>query len=198
MSIEAAQFESTVASIGDRVVQAQIEGPFIPIGNRQAGFVAQGVYRCSGDDCWIAISVPDQTTLDAFCAATGLDAALATDHDAFDLAITEFTTMRSADELAEQLQAVGVPAAIVAKAADVLADAHLASIDNWTTVDQPEVGDFIAPVAPISLSATPVKRPAAAPTLGQHNHQVLAQAGFTPSEISELDATNIIVTEPPS
>ncbi len=196
-TIEAAQFESTVAAIGDRVIEAQVDGPFKAQGNRRAGFVGQGIYRCAGDDSWIAISIPDESTLAAFCGVTSIDPATARNHESFDAAVTMFTTTRSASQLAEDLQQARVPAGIVAKAPDLMADPHLASINNWVTVDQPDVGDFTAPVTPINLSVSPLRPPTPAPTLGQHNRQVLEAAGFSATEIDDLTARNTIVDAPP-
>ena len=78
-----------------------------------------------------------------------------------------------------------------------MADVHLADRGVWVTVDQPDVGPFTAPVTPIVLSHTPARVRAPAPTLGQHNHEVLADHGFSASEIAELAADGIIVDRPP-
>lgn len=198
LTIEAAQFESTVAAIGDRVLEAQVDGPYVPDGNREAGFVAQGVYRCSGHDSWIAISAPDATTFAALAKHLALDESLATNHDALDVAISGVTINRDAADLAIALQAVGVPAGIVAKSPDIMADPHLRSRAAWVTVDQPDIGDFTAPITPVTLSATPPLLPRPAPTLGEHNYDVLRAAGFTSDEIRALGAQGTLVTEPPS
>ena len=198
VTIEAAQFESTVAAIGDRVVEAQVDGLFQPCGNRDPRYLFQGVYRCTGDDNWIALSVLDEGMLSALFELFELDLSLASDHDQFDCAFTAVAAERDADQLAVVLQAVGVPAAKVAKAPDLASDSHLQSRNAWATVDQPEIGPFTTPVTPIGLSATPLLDLGPAPTLGQHNQQTLHAAGFSPSEISELVESGIVVTEPPS
>lgn len=198
LTIEGAQFESTVAAIGDRIVEAQVDGPYVPDGNRDSGFVAQGVYRCRGEDEWIAISVPDADTLGALAATIEIDAELAADHDAFDRAVTAITVDLDAAELTSTLQAAGVPAGKVAKGSDVMTDPHLESRDNWETMDQPDVGTFTAPVTPIALSATPLRRPTPAPLLGEHNTEVLQAAGFTSDEIAHLTAEGVLVTKPPA
>jgi crotonobetainyl-CoA:carnitine CoA-transferase CaiB-like acyl-CoA transferase len=199
VTIEAAQFESTVAAIGDRVLQAQVDGPFRPNGNRDNRYLAQGVYRCVGDDEWIALSVIDQTALESLCEMCGLDLDPDTtfDHDAFDLAVSAATANRDAVVLAAALQAVGIAASKVAKAPDLVQDPHLRSRSSWGTVNQPEIGPFTALVTPITMSATPIRSLEPAPTLGEHNQQVLTTAGFSPDEIAALAADRIIVTEPP-
>lgn len=198
LTIEGAQFESTVAAVGDRIVEAQLDGDFVPQGNRDAAYLAQGVYRCRGEDEWIAISIPDAEVLAAFVEVLAMDAPEVEDHDSFDEAVSTITLDHDATELAATLQAAGIPAGKVAKAPDVMADPHLHSRDNWETVDQPDVGDFIAPITPIALSATPLRRPTAAPLLGEHNHQVLHDAGFSDDEVDELSDTGALVTQPPA
>lgn len=198
VTIEAAQLESTVAAVGDRVVQAQSDRPYHPDGNREPTYAAQGIYRCSGDDEWIAISLPESAHVVAMASALGLDLDAIEDHDAIDRRIESATISWRANDLAELLQASGVPAAPVYKAPDVAADDHLASRDFWVTVDQPDVGLFTAPVSPVGLSVTPARITAPAPTLGQHNHLVLLAAGLTQNEIDTLEATGVVTNKPPS
>lgn len=215
VTIEGAQFESTVAAIGDQIVRAQIDGPFVPVGNRNAEYVAQGVYPCAGDDRWIAISMPDRPTFDAACDVLGLPTGAAAgaaggdaepggpehdrfDHDTFDAAVASLTGACDADDLAVRLQAAGVPAAAVTTAPDLLADAHFRSVDAWLTVEQPQVGTFTTAATPLWLSATPPRRPTPAPLLGEHNRQVLAAAGFSADEITSLASDGVLVDRPPA
>jgi len=198
VTIEAAQFESTIAAIGDRVVEAQRDGTRVATGNREAAVLAQGIYRCAGNDEWIAISIPDEPTLLRLAHIASFDPAIAADHDALDSAVTSFTGTGDAHEVAQQLQTEGIPAAKVAKAPDLLADPHLRSINNWVTIEQPDIGEFVAGVTPISLSATPVRPPRPAPTMGEHNRAVLERAGIDRAEIAALAADSVIAIEPPS
>ena len=195
VTIEAAQFESTVAAIGDQIVTAQ-QSP----GTAHAQVIHEGVYRCLGDDEWIAVSVPDEATLQALCISAGIapDPNESFDAEIFDQALSATTASRDASELSEQLQSAGVPAAKVAKAPDLVADPHLASRSAWVTVDQPDVGAFTSPITPISLSTTMPRRPRPAPTLGEHNHATLLAAGFATDEIAALETNGIIVTQPPN
>lgn len=194
VTIEAAQFESTLAAVGDQILQAQVDGPFVPIGNGDERFLAQGVYQCIGADAWIAISVPDDATLTALTPL--LDDAAAGPSD-LDRQLTDLAARSDAAELASQLQQVGVPAAPVTTSQMVMADPHLDARGAWVTVDQPDVGSFTAPPTPISLSQTAVDVAGPAPTLGQHNDQVLAANGFGPDEIATLTNDGIVVTRPP-
>jgi len=198
LTIEAAQFESTVAAIGEHVVAAQLDAT-PDLGNRSSSVFAQGVYRCLGDDAWIAITLHERHELTLLIAELDLDQTLATsfDHDQFDQAVGRATGLEHAHALAARLQTVGVVAGVVVTAPDLLADPHLASRSSWITIDQPDLGPLTAAVTPIGLSATPCRLPTAAPTLGQDNVQVLTAAGFTQMEIETLIESGVVVHQPP-
>jgi len=201
LTIEAAQFESTVAAIGDQIVEAQLVGPAVPNGNRQAGFVAQGVYRCrdnasTSGDAWIAVSVPDADALAALSTVIGAELS-GDDHDQLDEIVSSWASERDAMDLAHELQAAGIAAGPILIAPSLLADPHLAARNAWVTVDQPDVGVFTAPLTPIRLSHSSITVRAPAPTFGQHNHQVLAAAGFATEEIASLFEQGVIVDAPP-
>lgn len=197
ITIEAAQFESILAAIGDRVLEAQVDGVWVPDGNRDPGFVVQGIYRCAGDDEWIAISAPDAATWESLAKLTGLAPTAIDDHDQLDKMLGVFTARHEANELADRMQMAGIPAGAVHKASALLADHHLRARGAFVTVDQPDIGPFTAPHTPIGLSATPVDVRRPAPTLGEHNVEVLTEAGFSTAEITELATARVIATEPP-
>lgn len=198
-TIELAQIESMIAVLGDRVAEAQMSGTAVPSGNRDDAMRAQGVYRCAGDDSWVAVSVVDQAAWSALSTHAGLAPGLIDDHDAFDAAFGTWVADREAGDVAAELQSIGVAAAPVNDAPAVMADPHLAARGLFVTIDQPEVGPFTVPVTPIHLSHTPpvVRRPA--PRLGEHNAEVLGgMAGFSADRVSALHASGVIVDEPPN
>ena len=186
MTIECAQFESMVSAVGGEIAAAQLPAIEATHGSERSAPVLEGVYRCRGDDDWVAISITDRAMYDALVDHLGADGE----------SIASFTALHDAATLAERLQAVGVAAARVAKAPDLVADAHLRSRSGWIHVDQPHVGDFVAASLPIILTKTPAKYPTPAPTLGQHNTEVLTSAGLTTDEIQGLAEASVIVTEP--
>jgi benzylsuccinate CoA-transferase BbsF subunit len=197
-TIETPQFELTIATIGDRVLAAQVEGNPPPPGNREPGYLAQGVYPCAGDDRWIAVSVTSEAAWAALAELAGLDPALIGDHDALDSALAEWTGSFEHRHLMRRLQDAGIPAGAVLDAAGVLGDPHLLARQAFVTVDQPEIGALVTPLTPIRLPLTPAAVRAPAPALGQHNDEVLmADAGLDHDAIAELQAAGIVANEPP-
>ncbi len=208
VTLESAQMEATIAVIGDRLVEAQAEGDPPSPGNREPSYLAQGVYPCAGDDRWIAISVVDVDSWHALRDLAGLDADLLydddridhdrLDHDRFDVAMAEWTAAGDQHQLAIDLQRVGVAAAAVLDAGGVMADPHLDARHAFAELEQPEVGRFTTPLTPASLSLTPavIRRPA--PTLGQHNREVLkSDVGIDDERLASLAEAGVIATEPP-
>jgi len=189
-TIEAAQFESTIAAIGDRILQAQLGDPFDPSATPD-GVLAQGVFRCEGDDAWIAITIAGPDGAAELRRLAGHD-----DTVELTTVMAALTSDREAEELARELQDRGIAAAPVRKAPAVLDDEHLAAQHAWVTVDQPDIGPFTAPVAPIDLSSAVVAVRAPAPTLGQHNREILVAAGFADAEIRALEADDVIADRP--
>lgn len=197
VTIEAAQLEATVAAIGDRVLEAQTSGVERPNGNRRSS-VAQNVYRCAGDDEWIAISALSEACLTTLASVVGLEEVDPVDPATLDRALARYALARNGERFAAHLQALAIPAAVVRKAPAIVEDEHLRARNAWVTVDQPDVGAFTAPVSPVGLAASPARVGGPAPTLGEHNIEVLAASGFSTAEIATLAADGTIVDQPPA
>ncbi|MGE0727179.1 MAG: CaiB/BaiF CoA transferase family protein [Acidimicrobiia bacterium] len=139
--IELAQAENLVHHLGDHVVEASLSGVARErLGNRHVAFAPQGVYRCAGDNRWVAITVDGDRAWAGLCRAMG-DAAvgwaagaeLATAdgrrarHDELDVGIGRWTAGLDRFEVARRCQAHGVAAGPVLEEGDVVADPHLAA-----------------------------------------------------------------------
>ncbi|MEM7324047.1 MAG: CoA transferase [Actinomycetota bacterium] len=209
-TLELAQLEATVAMTGHAVADRQLSGVEPkPIGNRHRRFVPQGVYRCTGTDRWLALSVVDDRSWAALCAAAPFDPAWRdwtepdrrTAEDMIDTAIEAWTSTRDPDEVAMQLQSVGVPAAAVADAPAVMADRHHRARGFFVELHHPLAGTHPWPTLPIRLSDTPAtyRRPGA--NLNQHGREILGElgeaAGYSPEAVAALFDAGIITDRPP-
>ncbi len=207
--IDLSQREVTTSTIGDTIMDYTMNRRiWKPNGNRHPTFAPQGVYRCTGDDMWIAISVRSDREWAALAGAMG-QPGLAADarlvdangrrehHDEIDAAIGAWTEGRDAFETMETLQAAGVAAGVAVKGDQLLEDRHLQARGFWETVDHPEAGTFPHLSRPFKFSKTPGSTRTPAPLLGQHTEQVLRDvAGMTDEEIRELDEAGVTSNDP--
>jgi crotonobetainyl-CoA:carnitine CoA-transferase CaiB-like acyl-CoA transferase len=177
-------------------------------GNRSIDAAPQGVYPTADDDKWVVLSVASDDQWVGLRAAMGhpdwaADPALATlagrqaAHDDLD---DRLSTWLSA---LPQLAAVDLLAANGVAAAPTLDSRglnHLPQLEarGWLeAMEHPVAGVVRYESLPMAFSAMPrpiYRRPA--PTLGQHNDEVLAELGLSPAEIERLAADRLVGTRP--
>lgn len=137
-TIDLSMYEVVVHLQGDAVLSAAHVGAAPPRrGNRDPRHAPQGVYRCAGDDEWLALSVQTdeqwralRTLIDAETLAdSALDCAEGrqAQHDRLDAAISAWTAGQEKGEAATRLQAAGVPAGQVQRPRDLPPDEQLLS-----------------------------------------------------------------------
>ncbi len=206
-TVEVAQFETAVSMIADRVVQAQLDDadPAI-IGNRHPVHAPQGVYRCEGEDRWVAVSVPDDGAWRALCAVLGAPDEWAAwpvaerrrRHDDIDAALTAWTAVRRSTEAAAALQTAGVPAGHVADARDLVEDPQLAARGFFAVLDHPSTGPLAwhrLPIRSATLATAPRR---SAPLMGEGNRALLAGwAGLSEERIGALVEGGVLGDLPP-
>lgn len=207
-TVEVAQIEATVAMVGHALVSHQLGQPVTPHGNRSDSLVPQGVYRCAGQDRWLALSVIDDEGWAGLCAAVGFGAAWAgwpverrrQAHRDIDEAIARWAAPLDRAEAVDRLLAAGPGLAVapVADAADVLADPQLAAQDFFVELDHPEAGRHRWPKLPIELSATPATYRRPGPLLNQHGREILTSiVGMTEEGVAEAQRRGVVTDRPP-
>lgn len=86
-----------------------------------------------------------------------------------------------------------IPCAPVRNFDEVLDDAQLNSRDYFQELPHPEAGPLRYPGPPYRLSATPCRNVRPAPTLGQHNLEILCgELGFDPIELPQMAKAGVI------
>jgi crotonobetainyl-CoA:carnitine CoA-transferase CaiB-like acyl-CoA transferase len=169
-------------------------------GNRGPGASPQGVYRCAGDDQWVAIAVLSDEAWPALANLIGPSelVADATLHDEagrrrqadeLDKLIADWTSQRSVADAVTRLREHGIGAAPVVPASELLDDEHLAARGFWELVDHPVAGSFKTTGLPFTFASRPrrwISTPA--PLYGQHTREVLTDVlGKSPEDIAALE-----------
>jgi len=162
-----------------------------------------GVFPCMGEDNWIVIEARDETEWQALktCAAPTLDAfdnidQCRAESDEINKVLSTWTRDQDASTLMHALQENGVPAASTLSASDLINHPQLEARDYWQWRDRAVVGNQPNPSPPYR-GDSPLSIDTPAPTLGQHNTEVLSGIlGLTQDELGDLEAAGIIGTRP--
>ncbi len=100
---------------------------------------------------------------------------------------------RTAADWLARFDAAGVPAGPVYSITQMHADPQVRARDMVVDVPHSTLGSVATIGLPIKFSKTPGGPRSGAPVYGQHSREVLAQAGFSDSEIGELLDTGAVV-----
>lgn len=200
-AIETAQVEATATFLGPEYVEAQVAGQPPRPGNRHRDFAPHGVFRCAGDDRWLAVAVTTDAEWRSFCAAIGRRDLDRPEHarlagrqraeDQIDAAIAEWAALQSPIPAMQTLQAAGVPAFAVYDTRDLVDDPA-----TWEAGVLRVIGDEVLPGTFVHLSRTPAGVYRATATMGEHNAEVLREAGLDDLEIEALAGAGVIRTSP--
>jgi len=205
--IELPQLNVSLNAIGPVLIDAAFEGTAHGRrGNRSAFGAPQGVYACRGDERHVAISAADELGWISLCTVAGLeglaaDARFATaegrmqHHDELDASLAAWAAQHTDWEAAALLQESGVAAAPVFDHWDVLGDHQLASRDYFQLATSTRFGVDIVNRPGVFLPETAEPVTAAAPSMGEHSREILAEWGGLPGEqIDELLDEGIAMT----
>ncbi len=206
-TVELAQVEVTAAMAGHAIADRQLTGRASPpIGNRHAELAPHGVYPVDGDDRWVAIAVVDDAGWRGLCRLAAFDpswegwtsARRQAESDRIDEVLAAWTGPRDGSEVVAALQATGVAAALVADAADVMADAHHHDRRFFVELAHPEAGTHRWPGLPIRLWETPASYRRPGPCLNEHADELLGElVGLDSEAIQLLRTSGVIADRPP-
>jgi benzylsuccinate CoA-transferase BbsF subunit len=195
--IDLSQVEAMASFLGEAIVDYQLKGEVVAVGNSSDEAAPHGVYPCKGDDRWCALAVFTDEEWQGFKRALG-NPPWAEDKKfntfsgrlenkaRLDSLIEDWTREHSAEEVMALLQGEGVAAGVVQNAADLAQDHHLKERGFFVELDK-----TISEATPIRLSHAPAKYRRAAPTLGQDNDYVYGEL-LSISELVNLKKQGII------
>ena len=202
--VEVPMVEAALNAAAEQVIEFGSTGTLLGRdGNRGPGAAPQGVYPCSGHDEWVAIAVATDTQWRSLCSVLGdpqwsVDRALRDGagrrraHDLIDGELTAWTARLNAMDVSALLQSVGVPCEPVIPPWEIASNPQLQARSLFEIEHHAVTGDHELPALPFRFGRVDRWLRSAAPTLGEHNDEVLDEIGLDVTEIRQLRQAGII------
>ncbi len=200
--VDLAQGETVLTHGLEAILCAQVGG-IPPRGNRHSAMAPQGMYRCAGDDEWVAITVEhdaDWRTLAGIIRQPALAEAYPTvedrlaNHDAIDAAIERWTSRLSPFMVESRLAAAGLAVLPLLHNIDQFEHPHLRE-RRATAIDVPDVIPDAAELGnamPIKLSRTPAALHTPEAVFFEPQVQVLRDLGFEEDRLEKLISEGVL------
>ncbi len=204
--IDLSLFDPIHALLGPLALEHRLTGTTVPRrGSRSPTHAPRNVYETS-DGRFIALSAGMERTVQRLFEAIGRPdmvgdprfashAARIQNIDALDEAIGAFIRQRTLEENLAFFDRMDVTAGPVCDAADLEHHPYIA--ERGIIAEQPdeELGSIPVPTPPLRFAGTPASIRFAAPRLGQHTRELLADAGYSDAELDELVAQGAVVCD---
>jgi crotonobetainyl-CoA:carnitine CoA-transferase CaiB-like acyl-CoA transferase len=213
--VEAAMVDAALNIAAEQVIEYSAYGALLQReGNHGPLAAPQNLYRCADvdqfgrDDSWIAIAVTTDEQWTALRDAIGrpewaMDPTFAdasgrrSRHGLIDERLAQWCLPQTGDMIIEKLWAVGIPVAKVMQPHRQTELPQLRHRRFFEHVGHPVNVAASHSTLPVTLSNGPDHfHRAAAPLLGEHNHELLSGLGLSYDEILALEEDGVIGTAP--
>jgi crotonobetainyl-CoA:carnitine CoA-transferase CaiB-like acyl-CoA transferase len=208
--VELPMIETVLNATAIQPMEAEVFGVTLSRrGNRGYGWSVQNLYRCAGDDEWIAVTVctdeqwralvdlmgrPSWTDDDRFGAVAGRYEGA----DDIDRRLQDWFLSQDLPSAVESLAGAGIPAAPVVSPSLVTENPQFKDRGFLERLDHPRTGPGSyprPPFAPLDGRRNWLMRPP--PTLGEHNEEILRDlCGLTDQDLARLASAGVIGTRP--
>jgi len=205
--VECAMLEAALNVTAEQVIEYTAYGQLMERqGNRSPDAAPQGLFACRGHCAespqWLALSVVSASQWRAlvewlggpdWAAAIGSTLRERRDHQhAIEPRLRGVFGERDRERCLADLLAAGVPAAPVVDPRALASHPQFVARGFLEELEHPIVGRQATMSAPFRFASVEHWLERAAPTLGQHNVEILSGLGYSPIEIEQLAAEKVI------
>ena len=202
--IDVSLVDSVVASLENAYIRYFKSGE-LPVrnGNAYASIAPYDTYRAK--DGRVIIACGNQKLYERLCNEVLDMAWMITDERFLNVAlrvanneiqkqyIEEWTMQYTVDEIVEKVLAKGIPAAPIFNVKQITEDEHIAKArEMFIEIDHPTIGRMKVNGSPIKLMDMMPRINCPAPTLGQHNEEILEGLGYTTEQIADFKERGVI------
>ena len=197
--VDMSQWEAAIGLGAEALMDVAMNGTQPSVqGNRDRLEAPQGVFRCAGEDEWVAIACWTDAQWRALAAAIGRSdlerdarfqsaAGRKRDEELLEIAIAGWTATRAPDEIVAILQAKGVPSYRPLSNRGLAEDEQLNAWGAFVDLEHPEAGERRHVGAPWRFSESEVGAKRPAPLLYADTDRVLSEVlGYDEREIRRL------------
>jgi crotonobetainyl-CoA:carnitine CoA-transferase CaiB-like acyl-CoA transferase len=207
--VELPMLETVLNATAVQAIESEVFGTTLTRrGNRGHGDLIQNIYRCAGEDDWIAVTVRDdgqwRALVELMDRPAWCDEQLSTvagrrqRADDVDRRLADWFDHQPRDSTVERLAALGIPAAPVVSPSLVIENPQLRHRGFLETLHHPSTGAGLYPCPPFARLAGQDRwllRPP--PRLGEHNEDILRdRCGLTDEELTRLATSEVIGSRP--
>lgn len=185
--VEVPMIETVLNVTAVQTIEFEVFGEIVSRrGNRGHTTAIQDLYRCAGEDDWIAVSVGTDEQRRGLAEMTG------------QARLEEWLRTQDRDTVLERLAAADIPAAAVISPSLVTENPQLRHRGFFERLVHPSTGEGLYPTPPFALLdgadkwlfRTP-------PTLGEHTAEVLTElCGLSEADLERLAEQGVIGTRP--
>lgn len=202
--VDVAMYEAMLTLIPEAVIDLTMNGVEPRrVGNRDRQKAPHGIYPAAGEDRWLALSIADDQSWQAFCNVVGRtdlasDARFANaparlkNVEALDAEVASCTSAHDLYEMVVQLQTAGVMAGPVLRSDELLDNPQLDARGMVVSIDHPVANRHRHLGLPWTMDSLGT-RSTRAPLLGEHSREIIiGLLGRTEAEYEQMERDRIL------